>query len=94
VLAVRAVSRFMSLCRQVTTKLAADRIGLDHRRLVHEHHSVWSLSCQAIAYPDPGTTLPQVPGSHDVDPDPTRPCRLRSAQVRMSEVRARSMGAG
>jgi hypothetical protein len=38
-------------------KLAADRIGLDRQRMVHEHHSVWSPSRRAIAYPDPGTTM-------------------------------------
>jgi len=81
---------FIGLCRQVNTNSRPPGIGSDRHRLVQEHHRVRSR--RAIAYPNRATTLPQVPSLHDAGPDRTWPCWLHSADIRMSDVRARAAG--
>jgi hypothetical protein len=91
---MRTADCVMTLCRQVNTNSQPTGLGSDHHRPLQESvpHSVWSQSRRAITYPDRATTLPQVPRSHGAGPDRTWPCRLRSADIRMSEVRARGAG--
>ena len=61
--------------------------------LVEEIHYASGLSRRSVAYPDRATPLPQVPSSHDASPYRTRTCGLRSADLRMSQVRTRPKGA-
>src|SRR5216684_2781766 len=61
--------------------------------LVEEIHYASRLSRRSVAYPDRATPLPQVPSSHDASPYRTRTCGLRSADLRMSQVRTRPKGA-
>src|SRR6266850_5773515 len=63
------------------------------RSLVEEIHYASGLSRRSVAYPDRATPLPQVPSSHDTSPYRTRTCGLRSADLRMSQVRTRPKGA-
>src|SRR6266436_4953963 len=57
--------------------------------LVEEIRYASGLSRRSVAYPDRATPLPQVPSSHDASPYRTRTCGLRSADLRMSQVRTR-----
>ena len=87
-------------------KETATRLGFDLRVVYAANDAIkqsdqilQAIQSPAGARPDAilfeplgATALPQVPSSHDAGPFRTRPCQLRSADIRMFDVRARAAG--